>query len=332
MQYREFGKTGLKVSEIGFGTWSMGGDMWGGRDDARALEALLESLDLGVNFFDTAYVYGDGHSEELIGEMLRRRKGRPQVFIATKIPPRDYGWPAKEGSRAEDIFPARWIRDCTERSLKNLGTDYVDLQQLHVWASNWLGTGDWLEELRRLKKEGKVRWFGVSINDHQPETALELVRSGTIDSVQVIYNVFDQTPEEGLLPLCREYRVGVIVRVPFDEGGLTGTLTPKTQFPKKDWRRYYFKGDRLRETCERAEHLKSLLGPEAKTLPELALRYCLAHPAVGTVIPGMRKVEHVRSNCSVSDGRQLSAKTLAALKNHAWPRSFYPDWEKEGRE
>lgn len=323
MQYRTFGRTGIQVSEIGFGTWSMG-SMWGGRNDALATEALNLSLDLGVNFFDTAYVYGDGHSEQLIGNVVRKRKVRDKVFIATKVPPKDHNWPARLGSDPGKIFPASWVRTMTEKSLKNLGLECVDLQQLHVWAPNWFGCGDWLEEMEKLRKEGKIRSIGISINDHEPGTALEVVKTGLIDAVQVIYNIFDQSPEQNLLPLCREHRVGVIVRVPFDEGGLTGTLTPQTQFEKGDWRKYYFTRERLKETCERAERLKVFLGAEAKTLPELALRYCLSHPAVSTVIPGMRRPEHVRASTVVS-GKSLSEKTLAALKTHAWLRNFYPD-------
>lgn len=328
MQYRKLGRTGLKVSEIGFGTWSMGG-MWGACDDRLATEALNEGLDQGINFFDTAYVYGDGHSETLIGNVVRKRKVRDQVVIATKIPPKDYQWPAKAGSDVTKIFPASWIREMTETSLKNLQMDCVDIQQLHVWAPHWLHQGDWLEELQKLKKEGKIRFFGVSINDHQPDSALELVASGLMDSVQVIYNIFDQSPSEKLLPLCQKHNVGVIVRVPFDEGGLTGTLTPSTQFGKKDWRRFYFKGDRLQETCNRVEKLKSFLDSQTPTLPELALKYCLSHPAVSTVIPGMRKIAHVKSCAHVSNTTPLSLETLASLKSHAWLRSFYPNWEEE---
>ncbi len=329
MQYRSFGKTDVKISEIGVGTWAMGG-MWGPRDDKLAVESLNLALDLGVNFFDTAYIYGDGHSETLIGNVLRKRKCREKAFVATKIPPKDYHWSARAGSDVQNIFWASWIRDITEKSLKNLQTDYVDLQQLHVWAANWQNQGDWLNEINKLKKEGKIRFFGISINDHEPDTALELVASNLIDSVQVIYNIFDQSPTDQLLPLCTEKKVAVIVRVPFDEGGLTGALTPTTEFGKKDWRRFYFKGDRLKETCDRVEKLKTLLNGEAKTLPTLALKFCLANPAVSTVIPGMRRAEHVHSNCSASEERVLSSEILQHLKNHAWPRNFYPNWEEEG--
>ncbi len=324
MQYRSFGNTGFQASEIGFGSWSIGG-MWGACDDAKATESLNLALDLGINFFDTAYVYGDGHSEALIGNVVRKRKVRDKVFIATKVPPKDHEWPASHRSKAEDIFPASWIRSLTEKSLKNLQTETVDLQQLHVWSHTWQGHGDWLEELQKLKKEGKIRWVGISINDHEPDTALKIVRSGVIDSVQVIHNIFDQSPEAKLFPLCQEKKVAVIVRVPFDEGGLTGKLTPNTVFPKGDWRKYYFKGDRLRETCERANRLKSLLTDDMPALPELALKYVLSFPAVSTVIPGMRKPEHVRANAAASEGKPLPDEILEGLKKHAWLRNYYSD-------
>jgi aryl-alcohol dehydrogenase-like predicted oxidoreductase len=328
MQYRAFGKTGVKVSEIGFGTWAMGG-MWGKLDDAKAVEALNLALDSGVNFFDTAYIYGDGHSEQLIGGVIAKRKSRDQIYLATKVPPKNYTWPAKEGSDVREIFPGSWIREITEKSLKNLKMERIDLQQLHVWAPNWMNRGDWLIELEKLKREGKIRHFGISINDHEPDSALELVASGLIDSVQVIYNIFDQAPAKKLFPLCLEKKVAVIVRVPFDEGGLTGTLTPETQFDKKDWRRFYFKPAQLKETCERVERLQPLLDSETKTVPDLALKFCLADPAVSTVIPGMRTPNHVRSNVAVSDGHPLSEKKMAALRAHVWQRSFYPNWEEE---
>ena len=321
MNSRTFGRTGVPVSEIGFGTWAMGG-MWGPRDDKLAKEALNLSLDLGVNFFDTAYVYGDGHSEQLIGEVVNERKVREKVFIATKVPPKDYHWPARTGSDVRSTFPASWIRSITEKSLRNLGVDCVDLQQLHVWASCWFQQGDWLEELQKLRKEGKVRWFGISINDHEPDTALGLVASGLVDSVQVIYNIFEQTPERALFPACQAHGVAVIARVPFDEGSLTGAFTRETVFHPDDWRARYFGGDRLRETVERVDRLKPLVGGDTKSLAQAALKFCLAHPAVSTVIPGMRRIAHVEDNVAAS-GSPLSAEQLRQLRAHAWPRNFY---------
>jgi aryl-alcohol dehydrogenase-like predicted oxidoreductase len=331
MQYRKFGKSDVEVSEIGFGTWAMGG-MWGALDDQLALKSLHQALDLGLNCIDTAYVYGNGHSEHLIGKVLKERKLRDQIFVTTKVPPKNYQWPAKEGSDVKEIFSGDWIREMTVKSLKNLDMDCVDLQQLHVWASNWQNKGDWLSELEKLKTEGKIKNIGISINDHEPNSALELVSSGVIDSVQVIYNLFDQTPSEKLLPLCQEHNVAVIVRVPFDEGGLTGTLSPTTQFTKKDWRRHYFKGNRLQETYDRAEKFHQFFDDTNKTLPHLALKFCLSHPAVTTVIPGMRRPKHVNANCAVSDGQLLPQDILEKIKELSWPRNFYPNWEEEAKD
>lgn len=321
MQYRIFGRTGVSVSEIGHGTWSMG-NMWGAKDDKEAVRALRRSLELGVSFIDTAFVYGDGHSEKLIAKAFKEAKKK--VFVATKVPPKNHQWPARAAVPVEKAFSEDHIVQFTETSLKNLNTDSLDLQQLHVWHDNWLNQADWPGIIDRLKKSGKVRFFGISINDNAPDTALKMVESGLIDSVQVIYNIFDQQPEEKLFPLCQKYNVGVIVRVPFDEGSLTGTLTKETHFTKGDWRRFYFTPERLPETIDRVEKLKFLIRDEIKNLAQASLKFCLSHPAVSTVIPGMRKVNHVEENCAVSDGKLLHPQELAEIKKHAWPRNFYP--------
>lgn len=321
MQYRSFGKTDIQISEIGHGTWAMG-NMWGPTDDATSVEALLKGFELGINFVDTAWIYGNGRSEKIVASALKRWKGN-QVYVATKIPPKNMRWPASHEIPVQEVFPASHILEYTEKSLQNLKSDCIDLQQLHVWSDTWMHQGDWLEELAKLKEQGKVRWIGVSINDHEPDTALEIVSSGIIDSVQVIYNIFDQSSEEKLFPLCQEKGVAVIVRVPFDEGSLTGTLTPQTVFHKEDWRKRYFKGDRLQETCQKVEKLKFLIRDEIKTLSQAALKFCLSHPAVSTVIPGMRKSKHVEENCKASDGKLLKPEELQELKKHAWLRNFY---------
>ncbi|MBI3292583.1 MAG: aldo/keto reductase [Elusimicrobia bacterium] len=321
MRYRTFGKTGLTVSEIGYGGWGIGKSWWGETDDNLSRRALHRALDLGVTFFDTAYVYGDGHSERLIGSVLKER--RAQAGVATKIPPKNWGWPASPATPLKDAFPADWIRACTERSLKNLGREPIDLQQFHVWTDAWLADDSWKEAIRELKQAGKIRFFGVSINDHQPESALQLVASGLCDSVQVIYNIFDQTPAHQLFPLCQQHNVGVIVRVPLDEGGLTGTLTPTTTFEEGDFRKGYFAGGRLQEACERVERLRFLIRGETRTLARAALKFCLAHPAVSTVIPGMRRPQHVEDNVAASNGDPLPPEDLQRLKAHAWPRNFY---------
>ena len=243
--------------------------------------------------------------------------------VATKVPAKTMDWPARPGLDIRKAFPVDWIIQCTEDSLKRLGLEQVDLQQMHIWTDAWVDAAEWREAADRLKKQGKIKAFGVSINDHEPDSALKMVATGQIDSVQVIYNIFDQAAEKRLFPLAQEHGVAVIARVPFDEGSLTGSFTPDTKFPKEDWRAGYFKGERLAETCERVEKLKGLLGPDARSLSELALKFCLAHTAVSTVIPGMRRIANVEANCAVSGGRPLSEQTLAGLKEHAWARNFY---------
>ncbi len=321
MTYKAFGKTGENLSVIGHGTWGMGG-MWGPREDREAIDALLLGMELGINFLDTAAVYGMGHSESLIASALREAKTR-HVFVATKVPPLNMQWPA----RVDDVsqtFPAEHIIAQTENSLKNLRRDYVDLQQLHVWKDEWLENLSWLKAIEQLKSQGKIRFFGVSINDHAPQTALKLVASGLVDSVQVIYNIFDQAPADELLPLCLKHNVAVIVRVPFDEGSLTGTLTPKTVFHAKDWRKHYFTEERLPEVCERVDKIKMLLGDECSNLATLALKFCLSHAAVSNVIPGMRSLVNVRKNCAAGQRPILSKELLAQICEHRWIRNFYP--------
>ncbi len=320
---RALGRTGWQVSEIGFGCWGMGGG-WGPRDDAGAQEALRRALELGVNFFDTAFIYGDGRSELLLGQVIRQhRASAPPVYVATKVPAENLEWPANPRTPISKTFSAKWIIACTETSLERLGVEWIDLQQLHVWTDAWLEADEWRKARDLLKQAGKIRAFGVSVNDHQPESVLQLVASGEIDSVQVIYNIFDQQPAEKLFPLCQERGVAVIGRVPFDEGSLTGSFTPESRFPRGDWRAGYFRDQRLAETCERVERLKELLGPEAPDLPTLALKFALSHPAVSTVIPGMRRAGNVEHNCRASGGAPLPPETLRGLKEHAWPRNFY---------
>ena len=320
MQYRILGRTGLKVSEIGFGSWGIGG-MWGPRDDEKALLSLHRALDLGIYFIDTALAYGDGHSERLIARVFREKGKR--FTVATKIPPQNYEWPARPDIPLKKVFPRDWIIRCTERSLKHLETDCLDLQQLHVWAERWLEETEWIETLQDLKTEGKIRFIGVSVNDHEPETAIKLIRSGWADTLQVIYNIFDQSPAERLLPLAQEEGIGIIARCPFDEGSLTGKLRADTVFPEGDWRREYFRGTRLKETVERVEGLNFLIRNEIQSLPQAALKFCLSHPAVSCVIPGMRRPSHVEENVSASDGKGLTPVELRLLSRHAWPRNFY---------
>ncbi len=321
MKYRTLGRTGIEVSEIGYGAWGIGGVQWTGGDDDEARRALNLAIDQGLNFIDTALAYGDGHSERLVGEVARSRNER--IYIATKVPPKNSEWPARDVP-LQQAFPRDYIIKCTEQSLKNLGVETIDLQQLHVWNDKWADEHEWIEALARLREQGKVRYFGLSLNDYQPWNAIKALRQGHIDAVQVIYNIFEQAPEDELYPVCQELNIGVIARVPFDEGGLTGAIRPDSVFPATDFRSWFFRGDRKREVYERVEKLKGLLDDEATSLPELALRYTLSHDAVSTVIPGMRSTKHVTANISCSDGRRLSDELLTKLKAFAWDRTG--DW------
>jgi aryl-alcohol dehydrogenase-like predicted oxidoreductase len=321
VNYRELGTTGLEVSEIGYGAWGIAGDAWLGAEDERSLEALNRAVDLGLNFVDTALAYGGGHSERLVGKILAERD--ETIYVATKIPPKNEIWPAPDGLPPEEAFPGDHVRECTEQSLKNLEIDAIDVQQFHVWQDDWVGRGDWLEAVEDLKQEGKVRFFGVSINDHQPENAIRLIQTGVVDTVQVIYNLFDQSPEDELFPACLEHGVGVIVRVPFDEGALTGSIMPDTSFEEGDFRNHYFRDDRKREVQERVRAIVSELGASEDEIAEIALRYILSQPAVSTVIPGMRSVRNVERNMAVGDGQGLSEEGVQRLKSHRWVRNFY---------
>ncbi len=321
MNYRTLGRTGLDVSEVGYGAWGIGKDAWLGAEDDESLRALNRAIDLGLNFIDTALAYGDGHSERLVGRIVRERD--ETVYVATKVPPKNRVWPAPDGIGVDEAFPGDYVRECTETSLKNLGLDVIDVQQFHVWQDSWVGEGDWLETVEDLKREGKIRTFGVSINDHQAANAVRLIETGVVDTVQVIYNVFDQTPEDELLPACREHDVGVIVRVPFDEGALTGAITPEATFDEGDFRNHYFRGDRKQQVQDRVRAIVSELGVTEDEIAEVALRYILSHPAVSTVIPGMRSVRNVERNMAVGDGRGLPEDQAQLLKNHRWDRNFY---------
>jgi aryl-alcohol dehydrogenase-like predicted oxidoreductase len=314
MHYRKFGRTGWQVSEIGYGMWGMGGQ-WAGSDNAESLRSLQLSVELGFNFFDTALAYG---SERLLARLVRNYPDK-NLYIATKIPPKDQQWPSRRGARLADVFPPDYIRRMTEKSLKNLKRDYLDLQQFHVWEDAWANDERWQRAVEDLKRAGLVRAIGVSVNRWEPWNALSTLRTGLIDAVQVIYNVFDQAPDDELFPLCQERNIAVVARVPFDEGTLTGKLTKRSRWPKSDWRSSYFVPENLRASVERAERLKPLV-PGDKTMAQMALGFILANPAVSTTIPGMRKEANVRDNVDAS-GLKLSRKLLRELKRHRWDRS-----------
>ena len=293
--------------------------MWRGTDDDESLRSLHLAVENGLNFIDTALAYGEGHSERLIGQFLEDTEAR--VYVATKAPPMNQRWPAR--GPLEEVFPGHYLISSTERSLENLGLECLDLMQLHVWSPDWIQQDEWHQSLLDLKAAGKVSHFGISVGEHEPGTAVDVVQSGRIDTVQVIYNIFDQSAEQELFGACEEMGVGVIARVPFDEGALTGAITADTRFPKKDWRRRYFRGDRKTQVQDRVERLSCLLGEEVQTLAQLALRFCLQPRVVSTVIPGMRSTPHVRANLGVSDLPPLGPHLMAELKQQAWEKNFY---------
>ena len=319
MIYRALGKTSVEVSQVGFGGWGIGKQLWKGGDDEQSKDTLRAALEASVNFFDTALAYGHGHSERLIGQVLR--EARVEAFVATKIPPLNMAWPAR-GTLLE-AFPEEHLRRCVGLSLENLERDSLDLVQLHVWNPDWMADGSWFECLEHLRSTGQIRFIGVSANDHEPDSVIELVESGLVDTVQVIYNIFDQSAADRLFDVCLRRRVGVIVRVPFDEGALTGNVTRQTRFPKKDFRNVYFDGARRKQLEPRVDALRELLGEETETLPELALRFCLSHPAVSSVIPGMRSPRHVELNVGVAEKGAISEDLIERLRAHRWNKNFY---------
>ncbi len=320
---RTLGRTGWQISEIGYGAWGLGGNQWRGHAEDDALAALRRALELGLNFIDTALAYNEGHSEQLIAQTLKETGAKP--YVATKVPPKNRIWPAQPGIGLDEVFPYDYVVECTETSLKNLGVETIDLQQFHVWNPEWIACDEWKKAIEDLKKAGKVRFWGISINDHQPDSALEACRTGLIDTVQVIYNIFDQTPEKNLYPLCQELNIGVLARVPLDEGALTGAITPETEFDPAEFRAWYFRGNHKQLVYDKVNSLRADLEPAGlnETLAETALRFCISHPAVSTVIPGMRKIRNVEQNMAVSEKGVLPAPVLEILRRHAWEKNFY---------
>jgi len=316
MQYRRFGRTDWKVSDIGYGMWGLAG--WTGNDEQEIETSLDRSVELGCNFFDTAWAYGAGKSEQMLGKLVKRNPGK-QLYCATKVPAKNFKWPAKSEYALKDCYPASHIIEYTEKSLTNLKIDCIDLQQFHVWDDSWTDQDDWKKGIEKLKKDGKVKHFGISVNRWEPDNGLKALQTGLIDAVQVIYNIFDQNPEDNLFPLCRKLDIGVIARVPFDEGTLTGTLTKDTVFPKDDWRSTYFVPQNLIPSVERADALRPLI-PKGATMAEMALRFILANNDVHTIIPGMRKLKNVEANIASSDGKTMDQSLLQKLKEHRWDR------------
>jgi len=316
MQYRTFGRTGWSVSDVGYGMWGMGG--WTGSDDEESLQSLRHAVELGCNFFDTAWAYGAGHSEQLLGQLVRAYPDR-KLYVATKIPPKNFKWPSRPEYILDETFPADHIREYTEKSLKNLGLDSIDLTQLHVWDDGWAHDERWQKAVTDLKREGLIKAFGISVNRWEPDNVIRALRTGLIDAVQVIYNIFDQAPEDNLFPVCRELNVGVIARVPFDEGTLVGNLTLESKWPEGDWRNTYFVPENLKNSVEHAEALRPLI-PAGMTMAEMAMRFILSNPEVSTIIPGMRKIKNVEANIACSDAGGLDANLIGQLRSHRWDR------------
>ena len=316
MRYRRFGRTGWQVSEIGYGMWGMGG--WSGADDAESLASLQHAVELGCNFYDTAWAYGEGRSEALLGQLVRARP-QARLYTATKIPPKNLQWPARATDSVEDTYPPDHIERKVHESLEHAGLDSFDLMQLHVWQDSWLADDRWYKRLDELRSQGLFHAIGISLNRWEPWNGVRAVRSGLIDAVQAIYNIFDQNPEDELFPACAEMNVAVIARVPFDEGTLTGTLTKESRWPEGDWRNTYFVPENLIPSVERADALKPL-APEGSTMAEMALRFILNNPTVSTIIPGMRKLKNVAANIAASDKGPLPEELHTRLRAHRWER------------
>jgi aryl-alcohol dehydrogenase-like predicted oxidoreductase len=320
MRYRKFGRTGFEVSEMAHGLWGMGG--WSGSDDRDSLAALQLAIDLGCNCFDTAWAYGEGKSDGLLGEIVSRNS-KKRLYAAYKIPPMNRKWPARSSYQYRDVFPADHVLKHADMIRKKLGTDAIDVLQFHVWDDSWTDEPEFRQTVEKLKRDGTIRAFGLSLNRWEPENGIQALRTGLVDAVQVIYNIFDQAPEDRLFPVCQELNVGVIARGPLDEGSLGVKMTLETRFPKNDWRSVYFGPKNLPPTIERVEKLKKLVPPEI-TLSEMSLRFILSHPAVSTIIVGMRKLDHVRQNIAVSDAGPLDSDLLRQLKAHRWDRKPQP--------
>ena len=319
MKYRTFGRTGLKISDMAYGLWGMSG--WSGSDDRQSLDALQLAVDLGCNFYDSAWAYGEGKSDSLLGQTIARNSKR--LYAASKIPPKNDRWPALSEYKYHDVFPPDHVFKYADMIRKNLGTDTIDVLQFHVWDDSWTEKPDFRKTVEKLKQDGIIRFFGLSLNRWEPENGLKAIRTGLVDAVQVIYSIFDQSPEDELFPACQELNIGVIVRVALDEGSLGGKMTRETTFPKSDWRSGYFNAQNLANTMDRVDQLKKIL-PAGMSLAEMALRFVNSHPAVSTTIIGMRKLEHVRENIALSDKGPLTPELLQELKKHRWDRKPAP--------
>ncbi|MGD0543086.1 MAG: aldo/keto reductase [Candidatus Acidiferrales bacterium] len=325
MKYRSLGRTGFLVSDMAVGLWGMGD--WTGSDDRESRNSLQLSVELGCNFFDTAWAYGNGKSDGLLGEILQHdnfaNSQHGRLYAASKIPPKNDIWPATPEFKYHDVFPAKHVFEYAKKIREKLREDSIDVLQFHVWDDSWADEPEFRETVEKLKADRWIRSFGLSLNRWQPENGIKALRTGLVDAVQVIYNIFDQAPEDKLFPVCRELNIGVIARVPLDEGSLGGKMTRQTKFPEHDWRARYFGPENLPETIDRVDELKKIV-PPGMTLPQMALRFILSNPTVSTTIVGMRKPEHVKQNMALSDAGPLDAALLQKLRSHRWDRIWQP--------
>ena len=320
MKYRKLGRTGFKVSDMAHGLWGMSG--WSGSEDQQSLEALQIAVDNGCNFFDTAWAYGEGKSDALLGQIIARNKGK-RLYAASRIPPMNDKWPALPSYKYQEVFPARHVFKYADLIRQKLGTDSIDVLQFHVWDDTWTNEKEFRDTVEKLKNDGIIRYFGLSVNRWEPANGIHAIRSGLVDTVQVIYNIFDQSPEDELFPACQEFDIGVIARVPLDEGSLGGNLTRDTKFPAGDWRAGYFNPENLNNTMDRVDELKKIV-PSGMSLSQLALRFILSNPIVSTTIVGMRKPTHVKENLATSDAGPLDSTLLQQLRKHRWDRKPTP--------
>jgi aryl-alcohol dehydrogenase-like predicted oxidoreductase len=320
MKYRKLGRTGFKVSDMAHGLWGMSG--WSGSEDQQSLEALQIAVDNGCNFFDTAWAYGEGKSDALLGQIIARNKGK-RLYAASKIPPMNDKWPALPSYKYQEVFPARHVFKYADLIRQKLGTDSIDVLQFHVWDDSWTNEKEFRDTVEKLKNDGVIRYFGLSLNRWEPANGINAIRSGLVDTVQVIYNIFDQSPEDELFPACEKFDIGVIARVPLDEGSLGGNMTRDTKFPAGDWRGGYFNPENLNNTMDRVDELKKIV-PSGMSLSQLALRFILSNPIVSTTIVGMRKPTHVKENLATSDAGPLNASLLQQLRKHRWDRKPAP--------
>lgn len=320
MKYRKLGRTGFKVSDMAHGLWGMSG--WSGSEDQQSLEALQIAVDNGCNFFDTAWAYGEGKSDALLGQIIARNKGK-RLYAASKIPPMNDKWPALPSYKYQEVFPARHVFKYADLIRQKLGTDSIDVLQFHVWDDSWTNEKEFRDTVEKLKNDGVIRYFGLSLNRWEPANGINAIRSGLVDTVQVIYNIFDQSPEDELFPACEKFDIGVIARVPLDEGSLGGNMTRDTRFPAGDWRGGYFNPENLNNTMDRVDELKKIV-PSGMSLSQLALRFILSNPIVSTTIVGMRKPTHVKENLATSDAGPLDASLLQQLRKHRWDRKPAP--------